>query len=79
MLIDQLEIEVRAGGDLLARTVAAAWLAVGRADRAVVAAERGLRVEPGYDMAELIREVSRLEEREARPLAIEKLLEIAAA
>ena len=79
MLIDQLEIEVRAGGDLLARTVAAAWLAVGSADRAVVAAERGLRVEPGDDMAELIREVSRLEEREARPLAIEKLLEIAAA
>lgn len=77
-LIDQLEVEVRAGGDVLARTVAAAWLAVGRMDRAAAAAERALRMEPDDDAAVLVREIVRLEGRETRSSAAERLREIAA-
>lgn len=85
-LIDQLELEVRAGGDRLARTVAAAWLAVGRPDRAVVAAERGLRVAPRDEERDeerdeamlLLLEIARLGRRDTRAAAIGRLEEIAA-
>jgi tetratricopeptide (TPR) repeat protein len=73
-LIDQLELEVRAGGDRLSRTLAAAWLAVGRPDRTVVAAERGLLVEPQDGAMLLLRDVARLDRRDTRGMAIERLM-----
>lgn len=72
-LIDRLELEVLAGGGRLSRCVAAAWLAVGRPDRAAEAARRAVEADPRDGRAAILRDIALLGDRDRRSAAIERL------